>query len=96
MRLLRRKREPEPSWYPGVRFRISTINGVVVDADSGTLYYMAKLGGFDEPCTPACLPDCEKHGWMGLIAGGPDGGLEFSQVPLKIEIRPVMVRSTPG
>jgi hypothetical protein len=94
IRLFRRRPEPEPPWYPGIRLRISTRDGVIVDAGSDHLYYSAKYGG-PEPCTPACLPGCEKHGWLNLVAGGGSLGMlspvtqEFSQVPLKIEIRPV-------
>lgn len=101
----RRKRQPSPPlWYPGIELRISTPDGVIVDADSAHLYYSAKYGG-PKPCTPACLPGCYEHGWLNLVAGGGElvGGElgmlspaeEYSAVPLKIEIRPVRL-STPG
>lgn len=88
-RLLRRRSRT----FPGVQFRISTPNGVIVEADSEHLHWIAKYGGLGEPCNPACLPGCQKHGWLDLIAGGGDGmacpAEEFSTVPLKIEIKPV-------
>jgi hypothetical protein len=84
-------RRHKPKEYPGVRFRISTLNGVVLDVDSADLYFAARYGGQDDGCTPACVPGCEKHGWTDLIAGGPDGAMEFTRVPLKIQVRPVML-----
>ncbi len=89
----RRKHQPPPPlWHPGVRFRILTPDGLIVDADSDRLYYSAKYGG--EFCSPGCVPGCDEHGWLSLVGGGGDLGMlspagEFSVVPLKVEIRPV-------
>jgi hypothetical protein len=92
------RRTPKtPRTFPGIRLRISTINGVIVEANSEQLYLSAKFAG-PEPCTPMCLPGCMKHGWLNLIAGMdprdmgqfvPPG--DFSMVPLKIEIRPEQI-----
>jgi hypothetical protein len=79
-------------WHPGIQLRISTLNGPIVEADSANLYYSAKFGAAGEPCDPSCMPGCQKHGWVNLVAG--DGGFgmiwpgsDFSVVPLKIEMR---------
>lgn len=85
----------EPETYPGIRLRISVASGVVVDANSEHLYYSAKYGGPVEPCGPACPPDCDKHGWLDLIAGGDAGTTDFSTVPLKIAIKPVRLAEVP-
>lgn len=98
-----RRRTPRHSRVlaaPRVRLRISTADGPVTDVTSDDLYYIARFADV-APCTPACLPGCDKHGWLNLIAGGCDTlagsfhgpGLqcpagEFSTVPLKIEIKP--------
>jgi hypothetical protein len=66
--------------FPGIRIRISTQNGVVFDGDSQHLHYAAKYAG---------------DGWLDLIAGGDHGALEFSQVPVKIEVRPAMLEDPP-
>lgn len=78
MRLLpRRKRD-----CPGILLRISTPDGVVVEADSWHLYFTARYSGAGD-------------GWLNLIsAADPNYGPacpaeEFSTVPLKIEIKPV-------
>lgn len=93
MNLIRRRREPTREPPPGVRFRISTRDGVIVDADSLHLHVAAKYGKYGgvSSCTPACLPGCDKHGWFNLIAGEDARTVveEFSTVPLKIEIKPV-------
>ena len=88
MRLLRR-RETGPLTYPGIRLRISVPSGVIVDVDSEHLHYSAKYGNAGEGCEPGCLPGCDKHGWLDLIAGGGMGTTEFSTVPLKIEVKPI-------
>ncbi len=92
----RHRRASAPPPRPGIRIRISTRDGVVVDADSEHLYYSAKFGGAPG-CDPGCLPGCDKHGWLNLVGGGPVGqqmGMpcpagEFSAVPIKIEIKPI-------
>lgn len=80
MGLFRRR----PKTFPGVQFRISTINGVIIDINSEQLYYAARYGEY-----------CDEHGWLNLVAGGADGmqvpGSEFSVVPLKVEIKPVQI-----
>lgn len=76
LRLPRRR----PRTINGIELRISTPNGVVAEADSEHLHYMAKYGDGE---------------WMDLIAGNGHGtGLgdpspheEFSTVPVKIQIR---------
>jgi hypothetical protein len=105
LRLPRRRREPPPVLFPGVMFRISTPDGVIVETSSQHLYYSAKYAG-PEPCTPACPPGCQKHGWFNLITGrdhedyarfGPSCPAgEFSVVPLKIEVKPVRLADLPG
>lgn len=59
---------------PGIRLRISTRDGVVLEADSEELYLAARHG-----------PD----GWRQLIPGGPDGATGYTTVPVKIEIMAV-------
>jgi hypothetical protein len=50
-------------------------------------------------CDPACLPGCDKHGWLELIPGlempyqfGPD---EPRPCHLRIEIKSVMLSEAP-
>lgn len=82
----RRHRRRAP--FPGIEVRISTVNGPLVLADSEQLYYAAKYSG------AAATAD----GWFDLVAGSttdelgqlPPGG-QFSVVPLRIEIRAVML-----
>ena len=87
------RRRPErprpPASRPGIELRISTPDGVVVESDSESLYLMAKFGGIPGE-------------WFALIGGGPSGPFgmptpfgEYSVVPLKIEIRPVMIGHGP-
>ena len=90
---LGRRRPERPPAYPGIELRISTRDGVVVEADSASLYYSAKFGGIPGE-------------WFALIGGGRGGGElgelgmptpagEYSVVGLKIEIRPVMIGHGP-
>ena len=60
--------------HPGIRLRVSTKDGVVLELDSDELYLAARFAG--------------SNGWRALIPGGPDGAGEFSTVPVKIEIKP--------
>lgn len=83
-----------PRRSPGIRLRISTQNGVVLETDSAQLHYMARYAKYgDHPCTPACEPG---HEWLNLIAGGDHGALEFTQVPVKIEIQPAILGDPDG
>lgn len=76
MRLLPRRKHD----CPGILLRISTPDGVVVEASSWHLYCSAKFAGVGD-------------GWLNLItAADPNYGPqcpaeEFSTVPLKIEIK---------
>lgn len=72
----------------GIRLRISTPNGVVVDTDSVDLHCIARFSGAAE------------GSWYKLIAGSMDGYVpcpaeEFSTVPVKIEIMPVKLDARP-
>jgi hypothetical protein len=95
MRLRRRKPDPAPRDYPAILFRISTPDGVIVQADSEHLYYTAIYGSQGFGCTPACPPGCDRHGWLNLITAGGEGfgaqcpAGEFSTVPLRIEVKPL-------
>lgn len=61
---------------PGIRLRISTETGVVMEASSAELYLASRVT--ERP---------GRDGWHLLIPGGPDGSTEYSTVPIKIEIR---------
>ena len=85
--------------HPGIRLRISNINGKLVDTDSDHLYLSAKFGAL-EPCAPDCLPGCDKHGWLELIPGA--GQMEYvypadnlAPARIKVEIKPVILTSWP-
>jgi hypothetical protein len=104
MRFFRRRAAPERTLHPGIRLRISVPSGPLVEADSQHLYYVAKFGGEQSVCTPACLPGCDSHGWMCLIPGseanfmtwaGDFGWVGDQDVKLRVEIKPVLLAADP-
>ncbi|HEV2244925.1 MAG TPA: hypothetical protein VGR98_28075 [Streptosporangiaceae bacterium] len=76
----------------GIELRISNINGELVRTDSDQLYWSTTFHQCLS-CTPACPPNCERHGWYELIPGKmmPYAYPDDTPVPgrLKIEIRPL-------
>jgi hypothetical protein len=89
MRLLRRRRPPQPALlYPGIRLRIKCSAGSLVEADSTQLYYIAKFGMRLEPCEFSCPPHCTMHNWAELF---PGDGMDFHGQDLRIEMQPVLL-----
>jgi len=86
-------------WYPGIELRISTRDGEIMRVTSTDLHYAAKYESFAQRppggCDPGCMPGCDRHGWLSLMAGvatefaEPPPGGEFSTVPIKIEVKPL-------
>lgn len=62
----------------------------MVDVDSAHLHYIATYNKTSW-CDPSCPPGCDRHGWLDLIAGGAAPAMAFTQVPVKIEVKPVML-----
>jgi hypothetical protein len=54
--------------HRGIRLRITSTAGTLLDLDSDALHFTAKLSGVG-PCLPPCLPGCEQHGWLNLTEG---------------------------
>ena len=79
----------------GIRIRVSNCNGELLEADSDHLYWTACYSGQVTPCTPACPPFCDRHGWLELIPGQdlPYRYPDDMPVParLKIEVKPVLL-----
>jgi hypothetical protein len=90
-----RRRDRQPAGCaacPGIRLRISVPSGVIIDLDSQELHHAALFGRHGcASCRIDCPSGCDKHAWLDLIAGGDAGATEFSTVPLKIQVRPVML-----
>lgn len=92
------RRKPQPAQlHPGIRIRVSVPNGAILDTDSSHLHYSAMFAG-PAACDIDCLPGCDRHGWLNLVPGSPADSIgvpipggEYSRVPMKIEIKPIML-----
>ena len=51
--------------HTGIRLRLSTKDGVLLEVDSDFAHHMAtlRLAG----CTPLCPLGCDQHGWVNLL-----------------------------
>lgn len=54
--------------HPGIQLRILTPDGPLANQDSDALHCIAQFGR-GASCDPACLPSCDKHGWLELFPG---------------------------
>lgn len=77
-----------PLGHTGIRLRIRTPHGPLVEADSDHLYWIAKYGGIIESrCEITCLPGCTEHGWYELFPG--EGMGYAGSRDLVVEMMPV-------
>lgn len=93
--LWRRHRIPEVvPGHIGIRLRIDSPAGPLLDVDSDHLYFVAKWGN---PCGPACsfacLPGCTKHGWTNVF---PGDNIVYAGSDLTICVLPVILGGTIG
>lgn len=83
--------ERKGNTFPGIRLRINTVHGPIVDVDSVRLHWIAKFARGISRCDPGCRADCTQHGWYDLLENvirSPDGNISGL---VAIEIQPVML-----